>query len=579
MDNHTLTPFQRLARLLRQYRSEIRYVLLYAFVSGLISLSLPLGVQSIIGLLAGGSISASWGLLVFVVIGGALFAGFLRLMQLFIMEHLQRRFFTDAALDFALRIPRLNMEAMRQEHLPELINRFFDTTSIQKGMPKLLIEGSTSIITILFSLIVLSFYHTTFVNFSLLMLFTLAIMFYFTAPSGLASSLIESKYKYKLAYWLEELGRVAATFKLAGESKYPLKKADELLEKYLKARTIHWRILAIQFVSGVAFRVIVLGGYLILGSLLVMNAELNMGQFVAAELLVLFIVDAVEKLVLLHETGYDILTSIEKLGQVTDLPIEEDKGLKVEEFSKNKAFKVCLNNVSYQFEDGTEPVLQNLNLQVEPGERIAITGYSGAGLSTLMQIFSILNRGFTGNLLINDLPTQQLNLKSMRQFTGDLSSQEDIFKGSIQDNISLGRENIDLQMVINVCTQTGLMEYIQQLPQGLDTELLPGGRNTPSSVITKILVSRAIVGSPHLLALEKPLGHLNLQDRIRLATLLTDRKKDWTLICATEDPILASMCDRVLVLKDGKFVFDGTCAELQGTDHPNYVFRYRLETV
>lgn len=121
----TLTPIQRLSRLLGGYRREIRYILLYALVAGLINLSLPLGVQAIIGLIAGGSISASWGVLVLFIIVGALMVGLLRLMQLSVMEYMQRRIFTDSAIEFAARIPRLNLELLRHEYLPELVNRFF----------------------------------------------------------------------------------------------------------------------------------------------------------------------------------------------------------------------------------------------------------------------------------------------------------------------------------------------------------------------------------------------------------------------------------------------------------------------
>ncbi|MEY3240795.1 MAG: hypothetical protein RIR11_2233 [Bacteroidota bacterium] len=572
---NTLTPLQRLYRLLRHYRKEIRYIMLYAIVGGLINLSLPLGIQAIIGLLAGGSISASWGVLILVVILGAVFTGVLRLMQLSIMEHLQRRIFTDSAIEFAERIPRLNLEKLRKEHLPELVNRFFDTLTLQKGLPKLLIEGTTALITVGLSLAVLSFYHPSFVSFSLLLLCLLAVLFYFTAPSGLSTSLNESKYKYKLAHWLEEVGRVAATFKLAGENNFPLKKADYLIGHYLDARAKHWRILVIQFISGTVFKILVIGGYLILGSLLVMANELNIGQFVASEILVIYVVDAVEKLVLLHETGYDILTATEKLGQVVDLPIEEEKGIKTEEFCQDAALTVELRHVSYQFDDGEGPILKDINLLIPAGQKVAIAGYNGSGMSTLMQIMAVLKRENTGTLLFNDLPVQSLNLRSIRRHIGDLSSQEDIFKGTIYENITLGRPNIDIKSVLDACNETGLSDFIRDQPKGLETELYPGGKNTPGNVITKLLVTRAILGTPKMLALEKPLGTLILKDRIRIATLLTDKAHLWTLVCATEDPIMASLCERILVLKDGEIVFDGTFEALNQTPHYNHIFKYK----
>lgn len=568
-----LSPAQRLLRLLAQYRREIRYIILYAVVAGLINLSLPLGIQAIISLIAGGAISASWVVLVLFVSLGALMVGLLRLMQLSIMEFMQRRIFADAAVEFAVRIPRLNLEALRKEHLPELVNRFFDTLTLQKGLPKLLIDGSTAILQIIFSLLLLSFYHPAFVLFSLILIGMLAILFSLTAPKGLQTSLKESKYKYKLAFWLEEVGRVATTFKLAGENRLPLLRADDMTVDYLDARAKHWRILVTQFAGSVAFRVLVLCGFLVLGSLLVMDNQMNIGQFVASEILVLFVIESVEKLILLHETGYDVLTAIEKLGQVGDLPLEREDGIRVEEFCSEGPLEVEFRNLSYQYDDGTTPVLKDINLRIAYGEKLAVAGYDGSGKSTLLQIISVVKRDFTGSLYFNGLPKQNINLRSLREHIGDLTSQEDVFKGSIRENITLGNEHITLQRLLQVTEDVGLGEFIRQSPQGLETELLPGGKNIPRSVITKLLVARAIAPNPKLLALEEPHGNLNFNDRLRIAKLLTERGNPWTMVCVTTDQLMASMCDRIVVLKEGQIVFDGSFLDVQKTDHYKRIFR------
>lgn len=568
-----LSPVQRLVRLLGQYRREIRYIFLYAVVAGLINLSLPLGVQAIIGQIAGGAINASWGVLVLIVTVGALLIGVLRLMQLSLMEYMQRRIFTDSAVEFAVRIPRLNLEALRQEYLPELVNRFFDTLTLQKGLPKLLTDGITAILQIVFSLLLLSFYHPAFVTFSLLLMGVVALLFYWTAPRGVETSLKESKYKYKLAYWLEEVGRVAATFKLAGENRFPLQRADALTADYLDARAKHWRIVVWQFASGIAFRVFVLGGFLVLGSLLVMDNQLNIGQFVASEILILFVIDSVEKIILLHETGYDVLTATEKIGQVADLPLEREGGVRVEEFCTNQPLEVELRNLRYQYDDGETPILKDLNLKIAAGERLAVAGYNGSGKSTLMQILSVVKRDFTGSLLFNGLPKQNLHLRSLREHIGDLSSQEDVFKGTILENITLGNEHVTLQRALQVAEQVSLSEFIRNAPKGLDTELLPGGKNIPRSVISKLLVARSIAAQPQLLVMEEPDGNLNFRDRLRIAQLLTDKAQPWTLVTVTSDPLLAAMCDRVVVLKAGEIIFNGNFDDLQKTPHYERVFR------
>lgn len=568
-----LSPVQRLVRLLGQYRREIRYIFLYAVVAGLINLSLPLGVQAIIGQIAGGAINASWGVLVLIVTVGALLIGVLRLMQLSLMEYMQRRIFTDSAVEFAVRIPRLNLEVLRQEHLPELVNRFFDTLTLQKGLPKLLTDGITAILQIVFSLLLLSFYHPAFVTFSLLLMGVVALLFYWTAPRGVETSLKESKYKYKLAYWLEEVGRVAATFKLAGENRFPVQRADALTADYLDARAKHWRIVVWQFASGIAFRVLVLGGFLVLGSLLVMDNQLNIGQFVASEILILFVIDSVEKIILLHETGYDVLTATEKIGQVADLPLEREGGVRVEEFCTNQPLEVELRNLCYQYDDGETPILKDLSLKIAAGERLAVAGYNGSGKSSLMQILSVVKRDFTGSLLFNGLPKQNLHLRSLREHIGDLSSQEDVFKGTILENITLGNEHVTLQRVLQVSEQISLSEFIRNAPQGLDTELLPGGKNIPRSVISKLLVARAIAAQPKLIVMEEPDGNLNFRDRLRIAQLLTDKAQPWTLVTVTSDPLLAAMCDRVVVLKAGEIIFNGSFDDLQKTPHYERVFR------
>lgn len=573
----TLTPQVRLLRLLGQYRLEIRYIFLYAMVAGAINLSLPLGIQAIIGQIAGGGINASWGVLVLFVLVGAAFTGILRIMQLTVMEYMQRRIFADSAMDFALRIPRLNLDDLRKEHLPELVNRFFDTMTLQKGLPKILIDGSTAALQIVFSLLLLSFYHASFLTFSLGLLVVLFVLFYWIAPKGIQTSLEESKYKYKLVFWLEEVGRVAATFKMAGENNFPYRRSDEITSAYLEARAKHWRILLVKFISSAAFRVLTLGSFLVLGSLLVMQNELNIGQFVAAEILILFVIESVEKLVVLHETGYDVLTATEKLGQFVDLPLEREGGVRVEEFcSSAQPMSVEMRNLCYQFNDSDTRVLKNISLKIEAGERVAVAGYNASGKSTLMQVLSVVRRDFTGSLLFNGLPKQNLDLRSLREHIGDFSSQEDIFKGSILENITLGNPNVDLHKVLELVEKVGLNEFVRESTKGLDTELQSGGKNVPRSTITKILLARSVAANPNLLVMEEPLAGLNFKDRIQIAQYLTDRRQSWTLVCVTEDPVLAALCDRVLILKDGEITLEGSFEVVQKSKDFERVFRSNL---
>ncbi|MBK7945385.1 MAG: hypothetical protein IPJ85_08795 [Flavobacteriales bacterium] len=135
-----ITPWQRLARLLRLDKREIGHIYLYAFVGGAIGLSLPLGIQAIINLISGGQVATSWGVLIAFVTIGVGFTGVLQIMQMALAENIQQRLFARSALEFAYRLPRIRFDAAQGRYLPEVVNRFFDTTTVQKSLSKLLLD-------------------------------------------------------------------------------------------------------------------------------------------------------------------------------------------------------------------------------------------------------------------------------------------------------------------------------------------------------------------------------------------------------------------------------------------------------
>jgi ABC-type bacteriocin/lantibiotic exporter with double-glycine peptidase domain len=375
----TLTTLQRFYRMLKTDRREISYIYLYAIFAGLINLTLPLGVQAILNLLQGGAVSSGWWLLIGVVTVGTLMSGILVIMQMSVSETLQRRIFTRVAFDFAQRFPNLRTEAVRNVHLPEVVNRFFDTLTIQKGLPKILMDLSTAIMQIVFGLLLLSFYHPLFIAFGAILVIVLVLIIRLSSPLGFSTSMKESKYKYEVAHWLEELARTIQTFKLAGSSPLPLNRTDAYVSNYLDAKESHFRILLLQFSAIVGFKTLVTFVILSLGGWLVISNQINIGQFVAAEIIIILIVNSSEKMILTLETVYDVLTALEKIGAVADLPVESEKGVNFSEVDSGKGMTVKIQNLSHYFSDAERPILKNINLDIKSGEKICITGYNGSG--------------------------------------------------------------------------------------------------------------------------------------------------------------------------------------------------------
>ncbi|MGE3824785.1 MAG: ABC transporter transmembrane domain-containing protein, partial [Bacteroidia bacterium] len=302
-----ITPMKRFWLLLKPNQREIRQVYAFAILNGLVALSLPLGIQSIVNLIQGGQVSTSWVVLVILVLIGIGLGGLLQILQLRITENLQQTIFTKAAFEFAFRIPRIKLKELYDEYAPELVNRFFDTNTIQKGLSKILIDFSTAIFQIVLGLLLLSLYHPFFIAISIVLIILSYLILKLTGNQGLETSLKESKYKYLVAHWLEEIARANTTFKLAGENDLTLRKTDTYVSSYLDARESHFSVLKTQYVYLTIFKIIVAGMLLAIGGILVINQQMNIGQFIAAELIILLILNSVEKLILSLETIYDVL--------------------------------------------------------------------------------------------------------------------------------------------------------------------------------------------------------------------------------------------------------------------------------
>lgn len=549
-----LTPIQRFWGLLKPNNRDIRNIYIYAFFTGLVGLSLPLGVQAIVNLIQSGQVSTSWIVLVTFVVLGVAFSGVLQIIQMRITENIQQDIFTRSAFEFAYRIPKIQLEELKNKYAPELVNRFFDTLTVQKGLPKLLIDFTSAILQITFGLVLLSFYHPIFILFSLILGLLIGIIMQFTARPGLETSIKESTYKYKVAYWLEEVARVTNSFKMAGKTSLPLNHTDKHVKQYLIHRDSHFKVIISQFSFLILFKVVVIAGLLGLGGYLVIEESMNIGQFIAAEIIILLIISSVDKVIQSIETIYDVLTSLEKIGQLTDLKIESTEGFLMENLDCKDGLGMALKSISHRYHNLPNYSLQNLNIDIKPGEKVVVTGPNGSGKTTLTNIISGLIKPSEGEFLIQEIPYDNLELESIRDVVGSFLEHEKIFAGSLWDNVTLGRETATVANFTWAIKNVGLNDFVNHLPHGFETELNPSNEGLSNSVIQKILLARAIVIKPQLLVVEEPLKYLDEKERNHLINFLTDSANSWTLIATSTVPYFINAAETAIHLDNGKVV-------------------------
>jgi ABC-type bacteriocin/lantibiotic exporter with double-glycine peptidase domain len=549
MEQPTITPWQRLIGLMQLEKRDIRQIFYYAVFSGIVALSLPLGIQTIINLIQGAQISTSWVVLVILVTLGVAFSGALQLMQLRIIETIQQRIFTRSSFELTYRFPKIKTAELRNYYPPELANRFFDTLTIQKGLSKILIDVPTALLQILFALLLLSFYHPFFIIFGVLLLLLVFVVFKFTAKKGLETSLKESKNKYKVAHWIQEVARSITSFKLSGNTSLALEKNDYLISNYLESRENHFKVLMMQFIQMVSFKVIVTASLLLIGGALVLNQQMNIGQFVAAEIIILLVIASVEKLILGLEPFYDVLTSLEKLGEIADKDIENQEGEK-------PVFKgdlnVELNEVSYRVPYRDSPVIYNASLHINRKSRILIHGESGAGKSTLLRLIAGITEPTAGHIYVNNLSLSSLNLNHYRAQLGLSLTEESPFNGTIKDNLTFGNPYISDDDIFDVLNKIGLIDFVKEQPKGLQTIINTDGRQMSHTVSKKIILARAILKKPKLLILEDALDRFNLTETNAIIDYLTNPDRPWALIVVSGSNSWKSKCSQIIQMEKGE---------------------------
>ena len=554
-------PIRRILQVIKLEKNEITSVYFYAILSGLIQLSLPLGIQSIISFVLGGAISTSLVVLIVLVVLGVFLNGLLQVNQMRLIEKVQQKIFVRYSFEFAERIPKLNLQSVDSYYLPELVNRFFDTVALQKGISKLLLDIPAATIQILFGLILLSFYHPVFIFFGLVLILVISLILRLTSAKGMESSLRESDYKYAVAGWLEEMARVVKSFKFSRSTSLNISKTDKLVSGYLTHRTTHFRVLLFQYWSLVGFKVAITASMLIVGSILLVNQQLNIGQFIAAEIVILLVIGSIEKLIINLDTVYDVLTSVEKLGKLTDKPLEQDGTIELVE--ENKGLSIEMNGVNFKYSKEGSPVLNKIKILVNSNEKVCIMGATGSGKSTLLRLMSGAYNDFEGTILIDNLPITNYQLDSLRKQTGILLSTQDIFLGTLLENINMGCDDISAKDILLMADKTGLKTFMAELKDGLNTQLDPVGKSLSRNIIQKILLLRALVDNPRLVLLEDPLEGLNDPIRQKVIDYLMTETKGQTIVISSNDENIAAKCSKVIFLKNGEVAAVGSWDEIK----------------
>lgn len=549
-EHHGPSPLERLLSLVRAERKDLMVIVVYSAAIGLLTLAAPVAVQSLVNTVAFGTVLQPLVVLTILLAVALAASAILQCFRAVGVEIVQRRVFVRLAAHVSDVLLRVQTAAYDKQHVPELVNRFLDVVTVQKAFAVLLVDGLTVAMQTLIGLFLLALYHPYLLAFDAALLALMLLILFVGGRGAVRTAIAESRSKYDVLAWLEEMARHQVAFRSAPGSRFAMDRANALVTEWLGARASHFRILLRQIAGALGLQALAMATLLGAGGWLVIQGELTLGQLVAAELVVSLIVSGFSKFGKSLESFYDLQAAMDKLGHLIDLPVEPVAQEPVA--VRPGPARITLHDLRFAYDESRE-LVAGAKMDLAPGARLALFARSGQGKSTVLDLFAGFRTPTGGALEFNRVDYRDHGAAAIRDHVA-LVRDVEIFQGTLLENIRLGSE-ASLNEVREAIQQVGLEEAVLSLPEGLNTMLMPGGSPLSRSQALRVMVARALLRQPGVLLLDEVLDHLDDFDHQgTLARTLFGAGRPWTLIIATEEPEIAAHCDRVLTLGGGRLL-------------------------
>jgi len=554
-----LSPVSRFFRMLKAERQDILTLLIFSVFSGILYLAAPLAVDAVVSNLAFGGQTKPY-FQALIIVGLALFAalalqGMVSGSQYYISDIIQRRIFVRTASDLAYRLPRVRAESLEGVHAPELVNRFLDVVTVQKSTSLLLLDGVNLIFGSLIGMILLALYHPVLLIFVVLLLVLIVLVLWLLGRGAVETSIAESRTKFDLVNWFEEIAAYPFLFKGPGGYHLAYERSNQLASEYITRRAAHFRVVMRQIIGLLTLSVFSGAALLVLGGWLVVSQQITLGQLVASELIMSSIVVALSKAGKKLEAWYDAMAAMDKLGHIFDLEIERETGeLPVKQ---QGGASVVADRLTFGFIQNA-PLFLSRTFTIRPGSRAAIVGPHGAGASSLLDILFGLRTPTSGHICIDGLDLRNWYLEALRDHV-QLLRRDEIVDATVVENLRLGRSDIGMDEVREALERVGLLDVLLARPEGLNQRLKIGGAPLSGNQRTRLLLARSLVQRPRLLLIDELFDSLDPDSFATLSAAILDKSLPWTVVLTTRDHDVTRLCDQVIELSPCNLT-DGTAS-------------------
>lgn len=552
--------YQRFYQLIQPHRSILLQALVGAIFYTLLGLSTSIYIQKITDYVLVDGNRRLLNLLSVIMIILLLFQIFLGVMKSVLTLQTGQKIDKYLILGYykhLLKLPQRFFDTMR---VGEIISRVNDAVKIRTFINDVSIQIVVNVFIVLFSFALMFTYY-----WKLALIVALVIPFYLGiyAITNWLNKKVERRMMEESAelesHLVESLNAVK-TIKQFGAEFYANNKTDIHFSTLLK--TIYKSVLnslfsgnASEFVSRI-FTIVLLW----VGAGYVIDREITPGELLSFYALIGYFTSPVSQLIGMNKSIQNALIASDRLFEIMDLEQEEvtDKI----ELTAEQIGNINFENVTFSYGSRRE-VFKDFSCVIEKGKTTAIVGESGSGKTTLATLIQNLYPVNSGKITIGDYEVQYLSHYSLRTLIGVVPQQIDLFSGNVIENIAFGEDFPDMQRVIDLTKQLGILSFIEQLPNGFQTHLGENGSQLSGGQRQRIAIARALYKNPEILILDEATSSLDTDsEQVIQATLNELKRTGKTLIVIAHRLSTIAHSDTILVLRNGQLIEQGTHQEL-----------------
>jgi len=541
-DLDNLNFLELLKRILSKDLGFLYLALIYSVFISILTLAVPLSVQLLINSILFTNLFQPIAVIGFILFFLLCFSGVLNIFQTYLIEIFQRRFFARMSAEATLQIINSDYKAIEKSNQGEFINRFFDVFTIQKIIARFITDSFSLALQIIFGLILVAFYHPALLIFNLCVIGGIYVIWKSFYRKATIDSFLESRRKYDMAGWLEEIAKNSGNFKSEIAQKYARSKVDFLTRAYLGDRKRHFRRLFTQIILLFSLYAISSSILLIFGGYLVITNKLSIGQLVASELVLTSILYQISKIGKDFENFYDLVTSCEKLSQFYNIPtiMPTNKTIKDE--------KIDIN-----FENVERKVVKRLfkfNFNFLANKSYFISTKSAIISEEIIDLIKNYEKPDLGLVKINDTIINEINSANLHSLISTIDGSQFI-EGKIKEYLTLNNKLINSQNLNILLDKIGLNSALKDLNLDLQSKIVPSGAPLFNDEKILLKVAKTIIDNPKVIIINELFDTTKESIRKKLLKFVKENTQA-TILYFSNNKIADTKFDEYIFIDDTK---------------------------